>query len=311
MIDIWGLLVTVLKSILSMIKSLLPFTIPVIIAIGFIILSYIFNLLYLRVVKGIKRKPLVKRVKHAYEFEYKGQKYCLKYVTEEPFVKKYTEDSFFKKLLIKFPKQLALDSLERDPNSFMEFGIHIFCGHQGSGKTITAIYLLNKWRQLYPNLETYANIEYKYRDGRIDHWKDLIERTNGIYGVANLLDEIYSWLQKKSGNVPFAFLNEICQQRKQKKAILGTAQVFGKLPKEIRDQCDWVYLCKTLFGCITIVRKAKGVDYNPDKNKFKNSKFAFMFVHDKELREAYDTYERVKRYKEDEFKPNEFINAEG
>lgn len=309
--NIIDLLSMIFKSLISVVKMLIPLTIPVIILIVFILLSFIFNLLYLRVFKGMKRRPLVKRIKHQFLFEYKDKKYCLRYITEEPFVKTYKEDSIFKKILVKMPRQLAIDSLERDPNSFQEFGIHMFCGHQGSGKTVSAIYLLNKWRQLYPNLEIYSNIEYEYRNGSIEHWKQLIERTNGIYGVANFLDEIYSWLQKKSGNVPFSLLNEISQQRKQKKAILGTAQVFGKLPKEIRDQCDWVYLPRTFFGCFTIVRKAHGVDYIPDKNKFRNSKFAFMFVHDKKLRNAYDTYERVERYIDDDFKPNDFISAEG
>lgn len=301
---------TVLKSLLSVVKMLLPLTIPVFILIAFIILSFVFNLLYLRVVKGIKRKPLVKRIKHEFPFEMNGIQYCLHYITEEPFLKTYKEPSIFKKLLFMFPKQLALDSLERNPNSFQEFGIHIACGKQGSGKTMCIVYLLNKWRKQYPNLEIYTNMDYKYENGSIVHWKQLIERKNDIYGVVNVLDEIHAWLSMASGHVSADFLGEISQQRKQKKAILGTAQVFGKCPKELRDQTYIVYCPKTLFGVLTIVRKAYPEDYDSDKNRFKRYHGFFMFVHDKELREAYDTYKRIERYKDDAFEKNEFLSTE-
>lgn len=310
--NVFDMFLTVLKSFVSVFKMLLPLCIPVILLIVYIILAFIFFLLYYRVIKRKKRKPLVKRIKHHFPFIYKEKKYCLNYITEEPFAKTFKKDSIFKELLYKMPKQLAIDSLERDPNSFQEFGIHMVCGRQGAGKTICVVWLLNKWRKIYPNLEIYTNMDYKYENGSIYHWKQLIERNNGIYGIANVIDEIHTWFtSKESGKLPASVLGEISQQRKQKKCIVGTAQVFKKVASELREQTHFVYCPYTFFGVFTIVRKAYAEDYDPEKNRFKRYRGFFIFVHDKELREAYDTYKRIERYKDSDFVKNEFLGTEG
>lgn len=209
-----------------------------------------------------------------------------------------------------FPKQVAIDSITRDCNEFQEFGISIFCGRQGSGKTSTVVYLLNKWREKYPSLKILTNFAYKYEDEELVHWKQLVSTFNGIYGVVYGIDELHTWLSMKSNAVPFDLLKEISTQRKQKSCILGTCQVFGKVPKEIRDQTEWVYLPRTFFNCLTIVRKARPEDYDSDKNKFKRYHGTFFFVHDKELRESYNTYKRIEQLVEAEFEKNEFLSTE-
>ena len=95
--------------------------------------------------------------------------------------------SFFENFFILWPKMLAKDLLKRDPNDFDKFGIHIVVGEQGSGKTMTVAYLLQEWRKRYPNLKIYTNMAYQYEDGELSHWRQLIERTNGIYGFCNLI----------------------------------------------------------------------------------------------------------------------------
>ncbi len=290
---------TVLKSFLSVGKMLLPLTIPFVMCILIILLLYIFYLLYFRVVKGMKRKPLVKRIVND-----DGT------VTEKIYKSTQKRPSIFKRLLIMFPRQLALDSINRDCNEFQEFGINIFCGRQGSGKTMTTVYLMNKWREKYPSLKILTNFAYKYEDEELTHWKQLVTTNNGIYGTIYGIDELHTWLSMKSNSVPFELLKEISTQRKQKSCILGTCQVFGKVPKEIRDQTEWVYLPRTFFNCLTIVRKARPEDYNPDKNKFKRYHGTFFFVHTEELRESYDTFKRIERLIDEKFTKNEFIGAE-
>lgn len=297
--DIFSLLMTVIKSLWSTIKMLLPLGIPVVIAFLVIILLYIFYLLYFRVIKKMKRKPLVKRT-----INDDGT------VDEIPYIRKNSEPSILKKLFMQFPRQLALDSMSRDVNEFQEFGINIFCGRQGSGKTMTTVYLMNKWREMYPSLVIKTNFAYKYENEELKHWKQMVTTNNGIYGAVYGIDELHTWLSMKSNSVPFELLKEISTQRKQKSCILGTCQVFGKVPKEIRDQTEWVYLPRTILNCLTIVRKARPEDYNPDKNKFKRYHGTFFFVHTEELRESYDTYRRVEQLIDEEFTKNEFIGTE-
>lgn len=297
--DIFSLLMTVLKSLWSTIKMLLPLGIPFVIVILIIILLYIFYLLYFRIFKGMKRKPIVKCIINEEGI-----------VEEKNFKREISEPSIFKKIFMQFPRQLALDSINRDCNEFQEFGINIFCGRQGSGKTITTVYLMNKWLKMYPNLVIKTNFAYKYEDEELKHWKQLVTTNNGIYGAVYGIDELHTWLSMRSNSVPFELLKEISTQRKQKSCILGTCQVFGKVPKEIRDQTEWVYLPRTIFNCLTIVRKARPEDYNPDKNKFKRYHGTFFFVHTEELRESYDTYKRIEQLIDEEFTKNEFIGTE-
>ena len=222
--------------------------------------------------------------------------------------KRVKEDSVFRRLFVQLPEILARDKLYADPNRFQEYGIHLIEGRQGSGKTMTAVYLLRKWEKHYPKMKVYTNFQYDHKDGHLQTFDDLINSENGIYGVANVLDEIQTWLSSvDSKNVPPEMLAEISQQRKQTKAIIGTVQVFGRVAKPLREQAHFIYSPKTFLGCLTIVRMAYPDDYDPEKNKFKRHHGFFFFVHTKELRECYDTYEKINRYKETTFTQNSFL----
>lgn len=292
-----------IKAIIDMLKWFSFLLIPI--AILFIIIFIFFVYYYYKnkFIYRVKKKYSVKRVL----FKYKDKKYVYEY----PIKIKYKEPSFIKKIMVLFPKQLATDFINKNPNAFCEYGIHMVTGKQGAGKTITVVYLLRKWQQLYPNLQVYTNMAYKYENGELYHWKDLLLRNNGIYGIVNVIDEIHTWFSnKESKDLPPEILGEISQQRKQKKCIIGTAQVFSKIAKPLREQTHFVYIPYTILGCLTIVRRAEAEDYDPEKNKFKKYKGFFIFVHTKELRDAYDTYKRISRYSETEFAISDYYRPE-
>ena len=210
--------------------------------------------------------------------------------------------SIFEHIFILFPKQLVHDILHRDPNEFNEYGIHIVTGEQGAGKTMTVVHLLQTWQKKYRKMEVYTNMDYKYEDDSLDTWKQLLERENGKFGIANVIDEIKVWFSNiESKNVPVEVLGEISQQRKQKKAIIGTVQVFSEMAKPFRSQTHFVYVPKTLFGCLTIVKVTKAKYYDKEKDRFRKYTNIFLFAHTKKYREAYDTYLKIEKYKENEF----------
>lgn len=271
-IDIFEILKNIVKVFIEFFSFLI---FPCVILVLIFSVLVIYWYLYFRVIKKIKQKPRTIRYKNV---------------------------PVYKRLFYQFPRQLAYDFITQDPDAFGEFGIHMFCGEQGSGKTITLVYLLEKWRMMYPKLEIYTNMEYLHQNGTLEHWQDLLAHNNGIFGVVNVIDELQTWFSSaESKDVPPSMLGEISQQRKQKKAILGTAQVFGRIAKPFREQVHYVYLPKTYFNCFTIVRKAKAIDYDSEKGSFKKWKGFFFFVHTKELRESYDTFKRISKYGEQEF----------
>lgn len=212
------------------------------------------------------------------------------------------KQNLFKTLFILFPKQLALDRLTLNPNRFKHYGIHIVAGEQGSGKTMTAVYLMQKWAAEAPRLKIYTNMCYKHENGELNNLNDLLSHENGIYGVVNCIDEIHTWFStKENKNIPGSILSEISQQRKQTKAIVGTVQVFSQLAKAFRSQTHYVYKPITILGCLTIVRMTKAKYYDSEMDKFKKYNGFFIFAHTKELRDSYNTYMKISKYKNTEF----------
>ena len=278
---------SLLNALLSILKMFLPVIIIIIFLIIIIILIYILFLLYFRIFKKMKPKKSL--------FRGKQEK----------------EPNILKKIFWLFPKQLAYDTITRDPDEFNEFGIHIVIGEQGSGKSMTAIYLLEQWKQKYLKMKTYTNMGYKYEDGELSHWKELIERKNGKYGITNVIDDLKAWWSNKdSKDLPPEVLAELCQQRKQRKAIIGTIQVFSEAPKPIRSQTHYVYVPITIAGCLTIVRRTKAKYYDMENDRFKKYCGFFIFVHSQRLRNAYDTYKRIEKYKDIEFATPEWAKSE-
>jgi len=211
--------------------------------------------------------------------------------------------SLLKRLFKDFPNQFVLDSFNKDPDHFNEFGVHIIAGKQGSGKSITLTYMLMRYQKMYPKLKVKTNYYYEHEHARIGHWKDVLNGTNGIYGEIDVLDEIQNWFNSlQSKDFPIEMLTEITQQRKQTKMIIGTSQVFTRVAKPIREQTYMLYEPNTIFGCITIVRKYEitcDTEGITDNKKFRGM---FFFVHNEEIRGAFDTYKKIINLGQEGFK---------
>lgn len=262
------------KVLNSFLKILLLILSPAILLIVGMIISFFCQFFYLRI-KGYKLKGTIPRVK---------------------------KDGFLKRLLIQFPGRLAKDIYNLDPLAFNEYGLHLFCGEQGSGKTTAVVELIQRWQQRYPLMKVITNMDMKGEDKKLNHWRDILGYTNGIYGTAVVIDEIQSWFSSnESKNFPPEMITEISQQRKQRKAIIGTAQVFSRVAKPIREQTSFIYLPMTLFGCLTIVRKTKREYWDDEKQRFKRYCGVYFFVHTDEIRNAFDTYKKIERYSRDGF----------
>jgi len=254
--------------------------------IGPLIVSFLLNFVYLRYFKKIKRK--------------KGT------------LGKVKKHSIIRRIYIDFPHRLVKDRLERDPEEFQEYGVRFICGEQGSGKTVFLTKYLLDLKKKYPKLKIQTNYNFRDEDEKIRHWKDVIERNNGIYGYVNVLDEVQNWFNSlASKDFPPEMMTEISQQRKQRKLFLCTSQVFGRVAKPIREQAMLVYEPFTLFGCLTFVRSYK--PYFDDTGTLVKKKprgFQF-FVHNDVIRESFDTYKKVEELSKIGFKSEEIQMRNG
>lgn len=216
----------------------------------------------------------------------------------------YKKRNFFVRLFFDFPRALARDFLSRNPDSMKIHGIYMFCGEQGSGKTIAAIQFLREQLKKYPKIRIKSNIKISFQHGKITHWTQILNSNNGSIGEIDFIDEVQNWFSSnESKNFPVEMLSEVTQQRKQHKVIVGTSQVFTRMSKPLREQTKFLCLPFTIAGCLTVVRVYKPV--LDDTGTMINKKFVrmYFFVHDKELRDCYDTFEKVERLSNKGFQP--------
>lgn len=222
----------------------------------------------------------------------------------------YKKRNIFVRLFFDFPRALACDFLNRNPDAMKIHGIYMFCGEQGSGKTIAAIQFIREQYKKHPKIRIKSNIKISFQHGRITHWKQILNSNNGSIGEIDFIDEVQNWFSSnESKNFPVEMLSEVTQQRKQHKVIVGTSQVFTRMSKPLREQTKFLCLPFTIAGCLTVVRIYKPV--LDDTGTMISKKFVkmYFFVHDKELRECYDTFEKVERLSSAGFQPASERNA--
>lgn len=215
-------------------------------------------------------------------------------------VKKY---GFLRQIFIDAPKQIVEDKFNQDPDFFTHQGLIIFEGRQGNGKSVAMVHEAMQLQEEFPLAKCTSNLAYTQEDMPLKDWRMLINFKNGIKGVIVLMDELQNWFSSNdSKNFPPEMLQVITQNRKNRRVILGTAQNFYLLSKAIRTQTTEVRRCITLLGCITIVRRFEPIlDAQGDVLKWKN-RGMYFFVHDKKLRESYDTYKVIERLQNVGFK---------
>lgn len=221
-------------------------------------------------------------------------------IPKKEFVSQVKKVSFIKRLFVDFPRQFAHDRLTANPNEFGMYGFHLFVGEQGSGKTVATAEFLRRLKAQYPLCQIATNFEYRNEDSAINSWKDLVFNNNGYYGQADVVDEVQNWFSSnQSKDFPPEMIQEITQQRKQRKIFVGTTQRFERMAKPLREQVNYIYYPVTIAGCLTWVRVYKPkVD---SEGQLKDKKFvkAYFFVHDDELRNSFDTYHKIKKQAEE------------
>lgn len=213
--------------------------------------------------------------------------------------KRVKNDSFLYKLLYSAPKQFVYDNITKPPYFFPKQGMIIYEGRQGNGKTSTMVHDLLQIQKQHPYCEVLTNFDYVNQTESLEHWKQLIDYKNSTdlqAGVVACIDELQNWFSSKdSKNFDPQMLSIITQNRKNRRLILGTAQQFYMLSKDIRTQCTEVRHCTTFLGCITIVHKRiPVVDSAGEVVEWKNRGFYF-WIHNKETRNSYDTWKCIER----------------
>lgn len=142
-----------------------------------------------------------------------------------------------------------------NPDYFYPAGIWVFCGPQGSGKTLSAVQTLDKLVRKYPKCRVISNVDVSLSDGHLVEpfvdYGQLSSETNGTRGIVFFLDEVHVlWNSLESKNIPVSEMACFCQMRKDRRVIIGTSQVYARIAKPIREQLQYVITCQNYFGLL-------------------------------------------------------------
>lgn len=217
--------------------------------------------------------------------------------------------SLLEKIFILMPKQYIEDLFSRPADFFPYQGMIIFEGRQGSGKTISMVRYMKDMQYEFPDALCTTNLAYANENKPLKTWTMLIDYKNGYKGVIVAMDELQNWFSSNdSKNFPPEMLSLITQNRKNRRIILGTSQNFYLLAKAIRSQATEVRRCATYFGCLTVVRRLEPIlDSEGNVVEWKK-RGIYCFVHDKELRDSYNTWKVIENLRKSGFKEN--VNRE-
>ena len=215
------------------------------------------------------------------------------------------------------------------PDYFNADGLLMFVGAQGSGKTLSAVNyvvnLLNKYpkSKLVTNvvIQGYEPVEFKdfktIKKNKDKKYKDYLNENrifffnddsdfkrydNGEFGVIFLVDEIQLYLNSlESKNINIDVLTQISQQRKQRKHIVATSQVFGRIAKPLREQFSNIVLCKSIMGIIQknmlLDRDSISTDNSSGTELQGEVKSTNVFIHSPQMYKRYSTYSVIERGK--------------
>lgn len=180
------------------------------------------------------------------------------------------------------------------------FGVYIYDGKQGSGKTASALGFIfenmSEDRPVYANMTSIKGINYTYFNGL----KGLLElQKMGVSHCIIFYDEIFSLLDKQT-KINKDVLSFLSQMRKLDIIFITTCQEWLELPMTLRRYCRFQIKCKIitppLFSSLLIKQfnNAELMKFDKDENEYiaplitnTISKLNYYLLN------SYDTYEVI------------------
>lgn len=137
---------------------------------------------------------------------------------------------------------------------FYGWGIHLFTGRFGAGKTSTVVCLAYKLAKKYPQLHILTNIDLKNFPEhtqilKLNTAQDILNAPPDTLCIIDEIGTIFNSRDFISGKtaVPKILYQHLCQCRKRRLMIYGTVQRFNLLDKQIRDISADVTTCASHF----------------------------------------------------------------
>lgn len=206
---------------------------------------------------------------------------------------------------------LAIDVYRfiKGPRKVHLYGVYMYNGKNGAGKTIGLTEKLIRLRKKYGDkIYICTNYGFELEDFPLTHWKQLLQKYDK--SIVFAYDEVQNDFNSRDyKNFPFELIRVLTQNRKGNGIqILMSAPKFNEVDKSIRDLVFRVCQCrKAWFGRVTKVRDYDIEDYEMYINEIdvvKKRKIPcrkYQFIQTDEIRNAYDTLAYINSAKDKEY----------
>lgn len=178
-------------------------------------------------------------------------------------------------------------------------GTRVYTGHQGSGKTLSLTKYAFDVKEAFPKCKIFSNVKlyglkyYPITDSQ--SLKVAISCKNGSDGVLILLDEAHLYFGRKDG-IPLDLLTCISQQRKDRRRLVFSSQIWEELDISLRKQVKEIVHCRCIFGKIQVNTVSDGETLHYDKLEsafVANKLYTEVFKHNTEYYKRYDTFQKI------------------
>ncbi|MCM1228204.1 MAG: AAA family ATPase [Clostridium sp.] len=198
---------------------------------------------------------------------------------------------------------------------FYGWGIHLYTGKFGQGKTCQAVADVYNLCVRYPQLTVLTNIHLLNfpESTRIIHLTNVEDILNAPKNTIVLIDEIGTLFNSRDfvggkKSVPKSLFQHLCQCRKRKLVIFGTVQRFNLLDKQIRDITADVTSCNSMPS-YPFTRMLQAVTFDIDEyemyqmNPMYNPRImrTNIVIQKNQYRQLYDTSELVQGLLEQQY----------
>lgn len=184
-------------------------------------------------------------------------------------------------------------------SSFPYGGLWLYCGLQGSGKTLLMMHHVKAIHEEYPEALIVSDISlfgipclpYKGVDMLTDGGLN-----NGSKGIIFIFDEIQTLFSSlESSSMPLSLVSTWSQNRKNRRLILGTSQRFNRCAKPIREQTTWLYHCSSRFWAFHFYRVYDGQFFDESGKYTDKTPKLHWYVPQVNVMRCYNTLEVVRR----------------
>lgn len=199
--------------------------------------------------------------------------------------------------------QMALNLFNKYPFSIICTNVklknHPFNAHLKRDKASGELFLVSDIDNEVITSETIFNGQHNDVVVEYGGLDSLVHINNEKLGVIYLIDEIHLELNSmESKNIDMNYFVELSQQRKQRKIIICTSQKYMRMHIALRQQCHYVVNCHCYLGCIQKNQLINNQEaYEKDGKLVCKTSKNFWFAHTPEMYNEYDTYQKMKRYK--------------